>query len=68
LLLAARRGERGNDRRLLAPALVAGADDERSRRAVGEEAPVAAPNGRRIHDSFATMIEIAPPAEKTACN
>jgi hypothetical protein len=52
LLLAARRCERATDRRLLAPALVAGAADERSRFAAAEEAPAAPPQGR----AFMTLL------------
>jgi hypothetical protein len=67
-LLAARRGGQASDRRWLVLALAAGSADARWRFAAAEGAPVAAPNRRRIHDSFATTVEIAPAAEKTACN
>jgi len=67
-LLAARRGGQAIDGRWLVLAPVAGSADARWRFAAAEGAPVAAPSGRRIHDSFATVVEIAPQAEKTACN
>jgi len=52
LSLAVRRGAPANHRRLLVPALVADAADERSRLAAAEEAPAAPPPG----GAFTTLL------------